>query len=1260
MSSTPAHPGGRRRRGGLLPLLAVPLLTASLIAVSSPANADEVPTIAELPAVGPGQQIVTLITGDRVLLEPGQDGRQVAVVEPGDRASGLEPSFEVVEDGDDLYVVPADAAALIPDRLDPELFNVTKLVEYQYLDGVPVIVTDAPSFSVAATRDGLAQLDSLSSIDGYAATIEADGGWWPQMTATTDFVTTSSRSSEKVWLDELLDITLDESVPMIGAPEAWEEGYDGTGTTVAVLDTGIDEDHPDLVGQIVDTKNFTTEPDTTDGHGHGTHVAGTIAGTGAGSDGAYTGVAPGADLLIGKICTSSGTCPNSGTIAAMEWAAPIADVISMSIGSSAGDDGTAPTAVAVNNLTAQHDALFVIAAGNSGRQGPGTVGSPGSADAALTVGAVNKSGVLADFSSYGPRLGDFAIKPDVTAPGVSIVAPRGAGTSMGTPVDDLYTSANGTSMATPHVAGAAAIALQASPDLTAPQLKSSLVNTAVPAPDVSVYQQGGGLVNIPAAIHGGGLVAPAPMNLGFFGYPQTDLEPVEREVTYTNRTDQPIEVDLTLELTDEAGTAIPDSAVSVEPSGLTVPAGDTATATVTLDPQGLALGGYGGFLTASHADGAERSPVGFHLEKEMYEIVINGIARDGRPAFGNSSVYIADAYDTAKLALQVRFDNGVARLRVPPGAYYVGGTINTYDGNNATPQDRVMVGEPTVEVTGDVELTFDARLAEEITVDTPDHPDSSPHYNQSRQMLRFIAEDNGTYGATYIGPWTQTFALESGSVEVGSFEFVTNPRLTAPHLALSVTAPTESDLYARQLSGPPPLNEELNLPLVYVGDGTEADYEGLDVTGAAVLTSRTGPTLPQKEAVARANGAAALLVMNNADGWFTGSVGSEAELPSMSVSGEDGEALREQLADGEVTVRVAGTTDSPYLYDLVLPEPDAFPSGGDYVANTADLAVVDNSFHGVPGHVMGEYRAMWRPGQIYGAAQYTQTPAATARVEYVSPGDSLYRQTLTAAWTTVGTLMERDTTYQVGDEVDRSWFRSPMRSGILDRYGARNPGDPVTRTGNAIKFVLPEWFDNGSPAAYGVYHASVDTVAFRAYQDGELFGEAPRPRITATVGPAEAEYRFEVDLARNADWWPTSTEVHTAWTFTSDRPQTDETETLPLLQATYDTDLDLTNTAPHPRDRNGPATFDVSVSHQSGVEGIDIAGAKVWISYDDGVTWQKRPVKDLGDGDFRAILDSPDPEDTETGFASVRVEAWDADGNRIEQEVIRAWQLAER
>lgn len=243
-------------------------------------------------------------------------------------------------------------------------------------------------------------------------------------------------------LDRALQLSLHESVPQIGAPSAWVAGFDGTGVKVAVVDSGIDAGHPDLAGKVVAAKNFSAAEGTQDAHGHGTHVASTIAGSGAASGGAYKGVAPGAELINARALDAKGWGSDSSVLAAVEWAVEAgADVVNLSLGAT-DTPGISLLEETVNKLSDQ--ALFVIAAGNDG-PAVTTVGSPGSAERALTVGAVDGKDALAAFSSRGPVVGDGAVKPEVTAPGVDITAAKFNSSG--------YQAMSGASMAAPHVAG---------------------------------------------------------------------------------------------------------------------------------------------------------------------------------------------------------------------------------------------------------------------------------------------------------------------------------------------------------------------------------------------------------------------------------------------------------------------------------------------------------------------------------------------------------------------------------------------------------------------------------------------------------------------------------------------------------------------------------------------------------------------------------------------------------------------------------------
>ncbi|MCW5880592.1 MAG: S8 family peptidase [Anaerolineae bacterium] len=285
-----------------------------------------------------------------------------------------------------------------------------------------------------------------------------------------------------VWSDLPVYALLDVSVPLVHAPDVWEMGFTGSGVRVAVVDTGVDAQHPDLVGRVIDAKDFTGEG-AGDGNGHGTHVAGIIAGSGAASDGKYRGVAPDALILAARVLGSGGSGQQSWVMAGIEWAVERGvKVINMSLG------GPPEPGDGTDALSAQVDAavragvVCCVAAGNSGRAGNSTVGSPGAAREAITVGATvgdpsHGWDEITDFSSRGPTA-DGRVKPDICLPGFNIIAARGSGTSLGRPVDDHYTSASGTSMATPHAAGAVALLFQAEPGLTPAQVKDRVLRAA--------------------------------------------------------------------------------------------------------------------------------------------------------------------------------------------------------------------------------------------------------------------------------------------------------------------------------------------------------------------------------------------------------------------------------------------------------------------------------------------------------------------------------------------------------------------------------------------------------------------------------------------------------------------------------------------------------------------------------------------------------------------------------------------------------------
>ncbi|MFH0978955.1 MAG: S8 family serine peptidase [Candidatus Woesearchaeota archaeon] len=231
------------------------------------------------------------------------------------------------------------------------------------------------------------------------------------------------------------------------------------------------------------------------------------------------GVAPGAKLLNGKVLSDQGYGYDSSIIAGIEWAVlNKATVISMSLGGPQNIcDGNDPIAQAVEKAY-DMNVTVVVAAGNSGYWGRETVASPGCADKIITVGASTKkypyNAQVADFSSQGPT-SDGRIKPDMLAPGDGIIAPQARNTMLGYSPLDGYISLSGTSMATPHVAGAVALLKQAFPSLTPKQVKEILMSTATDLMGVSIFREGAGIINVENAYYSiwNPRVSPSELNL---------------------------------------------------------------------------------------------------------------------------------------------------------------------------------------------------------------------------------------------------------------------------------------------------------------------------------------------------------------------------------------------------------------------------------------------------------------------------------------------------------------------------------------------------------------------------------------------------------------------------------------------------------------------------------------------------------------------------------------------------------------------------
>ncbi|MET8279290.1 S8 family serine peptidase [Micromonospora sp. NPDC005174] len=730
--STEEDPLHRRRR--IIAATAVAALTLGnpAVATASPPRTPTAPA-AEQSASRATGQTVTLLTGDRVTVTTSGS----ASVRPG--PGRTHQRFLTTRDRGHLTVLPQDALPLVrAGRVDRRLFDVTALIAAGYddarRDNLPVLVTTgAQARKGTAAPTGLTVTTELPAIGGFAATADKQraAAVWASLTGTGARIGTAG-GADRIWLDGRRQVTLDHSVPQIGAPAAYQAGFTGRGVRVAVLDTGIDASHPDLSGRVAEAENFTEAADTDDTVGHGTHVASIIAGSGAASGGKYHGVAPDATLLNGKVCEEYG-CQDSAILAGMQWAAvdAHADVINMSLGGTDTPD-VDPLEAAVESLTAQTGALFVLSAGNDGTDG--SVGSPGSAEAALTVGAVDRDDALADFSSRGPRVGDGGLKPDITAPGVEIVAARAKNGQIGEPVGDGYVALSGTSMAAPHVTGAVALLAQQHGGWTATQLKATLMASAKPHPEQTAFQQGAGRVDVARAITQRVTSTPVSVSFGQPAWPHDDDTPVSRQVDWHNDGPDALTLDLTLEVTGPDGQPAPAGMFALGVGRVTVPAGGTAGTTVTVDTRVGTDGYWTGRIVARSGTAVAVTPVAVNREVESYQLTVRHLGVDGAA----SGEYVTALVDLDTLAGRDLYDpDGTVEVRVPRGRYALVTII--FNGQEGAAQ----LAQPELVLDRDVTATLDARRARPVRTTVPER---SAAPDLVELGANFVNPDDSAYG----------------------------------------------------------------------------------------------------------------------------------------------------------------------------------------------------------------------------------------------------------------------------------------------------------------------------------------------------------------------------------------------------------------------------------------------------------------------------------------------------------------------------------
>jgi serine protease AprX len=391
----------------------------------------------------------------------------------------------------------------------------------------------------------LTQYHLIDAVDAtIPAALEPVLAALPGITVTPDATVTVQSTTESTGPHTPSDAFLRET----GAAQLAANGDTGQGVTVAVLDTGIDS-LPDFAGRLIGGTDLTsTNNPYQDGYGHGTFVAGLIAGNGASSGGQYSGEAPGANLVSIKVAGPDGNTHLGALISGVQWAVDNQStygikVLNISL-------GLQPSKSTVNNPLDQaveaawnSGITVVVAAGNAGPFN-GTILSPGDDPLVITAGALDdmaqnsvSANEMTNFSSAGPTTPDGWVKPDLVTSGRSVV-------SLAAPGSTIYNNnpsarigpgnfvGSGTSFSAAITSGAAALVLAANPGLTPDQVKARLLGTTNPGPVGNPFVDGHGALNALAAATAG------PMN---FNQSAAGLRPAKKNATVSLSPGSPVD-----------------------------------------------------------------------------------------------------------------------------------------------------------------------------------------------------------------------------------------------------------------------------------------------------------------------------------------------------------------------------------------------------------------------------------------------------------------------------------------------------------------------------------------------------------------------------------------------------------------------------------------------------------------------------------------------------------------------------------------------
>jgi hypothetical protein len=798
---------------------------------------------------------------------------------------------------------------------------------------------------------------------------------------------------------------------------------------------------------------------------------------------------------------------------------------------------------------------------------------------------------------------------------------------------------SGTSMATPHVAGAAVLLAQEHPDWTGQQIKDALVSTSKETPDYTAYQGGSGRVDIKATASDT-VFATGSVYSGFYPWPHDADKKSQKSITYTNTGDTAATLDLKIDAADA-----PAGLFSLSADQVTIPAHGTQQVTLTADPATMASGTKAtGQVKAYDPSGAlsTHTTIGISKEKERHTLHLKARDRAGKPLTGTAELV---KFGTQYRQYVTLDGSGEADVRVDPGTYSVVMWAEVQGAGGPDSLGLALLGNHEAKVDKNTTVVLDGTQAHEVRAVTP--KESSP---LSTRMEYYRSAQGSTWQSSYMLPLSyDSIWAQSGTEKVKDGDFAFTARWRSMQPLLTVASKTRSFDDVLPQGGTTLLPEgHWKLPAVYAGQGAASDYAGLDVAGKIAVVRRSNSvTAPQQAEAAKDAGVKLLLVVNDQPGrlidWYGGDHQTNSPVAVASLTKTEGEELIAQAQQGTVTLDVASKPVSDYAYDLVERHDGMIPEDLTYRATKDNLARVNVTLNNAKAANGAEFRFDIPDYSFGGIGFLFKAAIPGARTDWVSTDgkNRWYEQ----ANNLDEQLEERSAvgiTYKAGTTTDVNWF-SPIQHPRLN-----NSTWLPKRGNNFVQVNVPAWGGAGpNHAGHALnFHESnsVHKQTVSLYQGDKLVTSRNQPTLWANPLPsARLPYRLVVDASRDASASPLSTRTHTEWTYMSG--YTDDYELLPLIQLDYGVKTDASGSA----HRNTDLTVTPSALPGAPDAG-KVTSAGLEVSYDDGATWHKADLEQSG-ATWQTKVQAP----TSASYVSIRATATDSNGNTVTQTINRAF-----